>query len=508
LRHASHKSVKTSAVTTRAVVLLTKYTTPAGIRRTGEARTTTPWLRNQGCYNAQNHRRESRGQGPGWVVSDDQALPRRSGKQLNLMKKASMLTTCGFLLLWFWQIEHPLVDKGKPGASPGRKATGPTRSAGLPISKGPTMLPISPAHIYPQPVSGNGSGARIPRRQRRRAAGAAVGAAALLVWAVAGQSPAYAADAPVGLGTAAAYSVLGGTTVTNTGATTLAGDLGVYPGSAVTGFPPGIVAGAIHAGDAAAGQAQSDLTTAYNDAAGRAATTTVAGDLVGQTLTPGVYKSSGPLAVSGALTLNGQGNPNSVFIFQVASTLTTASASSIVLTNSAQACNIYWQVGSSATLGTGSTFNGNILALTSITATTGTTVQGRALARNGQVSLDTNVFTMPGCATATPSPSATPTAAAVPTAATPTATALPTAVTPIPGASTGTGGTGTGAGTGTGGTGGTGAGTANGRGLNIDTAADNRTVSAGPAIGTAAVATGLIGVLMLTRRRHTVQRNK
>ncbi|RKR30144.1 ice-binding family protein [Arthrobacter oryzae] len=310
---------------------------------------------------------------------------------------------------------------------------------------------------------------RGPRERRRTAAGAAIGAAALLAVAVAGQSPAYAADAPVGLGTAAAYSVLGGTTVTNTGPTTLGGELGVNPGSAITGFRPGIAAGAIHRGDAQALQAQSDLTTAYNDAAGRAATASVAGDLVGKTLTPGVYKSSGPLAVSGALTLNGQGNPNSVFIFQVASTLTTASASHIVLTNSAQACNVYWQVASSATLGTASTFKGNILALTSITATTGTTVQGRALARNGQVSLDTNVFTMPGCVTAS--------ASAAGAAAT-TATAPP-AVTPR---------------------------TVSGRGLNIDTAAE--APNAGPAIGTAAVATGLIGAWMLTRRKRPFQRNK
>ncbi|HEX9086810.1 MAG TPA: ice-binding family protein, partial [Arthrobacter sp.] len=257
------------------------------------------------------------------------------------------------------------------------------------------MASTSPAHSHAPIESGDGSRQRSLRLRRRTAVGTAMGASALLALALVGQSPAYAADAPVGLGTAAGYSVLGGTTVTNTGPTTLAGNLGVNPGSAITGFPPGLVAGATHAADAPALQAQSDLTTAYDDAAGRAMTALVAGDLVGKTLAPGVYKSSGPLSVSGALTLNGQGNPNAVFIFQVASTLTTASASSIVLTNSAQACNVYWQVGSSATLGTASTFSGNILALTSITASTGTTVRGRALARNGQVALDTNVFTMP-----------------------------------------------------------------------------------------------------------------
>jgi hypothetical protein len=210
-----------------------------------------------------------------------------------------------------------------------------------------------------------------------------------------------AGGATVGLGTAGTYSVLGGQTVTNTGPSTLGGDLGVSPGTAITGFPPGTVGGATHAGDAAAAQAQSDLVIAYDDAAGRAPTASVAGDLVGQTLTGGVYMSSGPLALSGTLTLDGQGDPGSVFIFQIASTLITASSSHVDLINGAQACNVFWQVGSSATLGTTSTFVGTIMALTSITVTTGTVVEGRALARNGQVSLDDNTFTTPGCNTAT-----------------------------------------------------------------------------------------------------------
>ncbi len=297
--------------------------------------------------------------------------------------------------------------------------------------------------------------------------GAAVSTLALvLVGALVGQSPANAADAPVGLGTVAAYSVLGGQTVTNTGPTTMVGELGVSPGTAITGFPPGVAAGATHAGDAQAAKAQSDLTTAYDDAAGRAPTASVAGDLVGKTLTAGVYKSTGTLDVSGALTLDGQGNPNSVFIFQVASDLTTASASHILLTNSAQACNIYWQVGRSATLGTASTFNGNILALTSITVTTGTTVAGRALARNGQVSLETNVFTMPACATNSASASAAPTASAA------------------------------------------GAGSATNRGVNIQTAAAASWPGV-PVIAAGAVAVGLIGAGMLTGyRRRPYRRNR
>ncbi|MHA7292051.1 ice-binding family protein [Arthrobacter sp. MDT3-24] len=256
---------------------------------------------------------------------------------------------------------------------------------------------------------------------RRRTAAAAGGAAGVVILAAAilwQQAPAFAAT-PVNLGTATSYSVLAGTTVTNTGPTTLQRDLGVSPGTAITGFPPGNSAGATHAADAVALQAQSDVTIAYNNAAGQPLTTSVSGDLVGRTLTEGVYGSTSSLALSGQLTLDGQGNPNSVFVFQAASTLITASTSSIILTNRAQACNVFWQVGSSATLGTASSFKGTILALTSITVETGATVEGRALARNGQVALDTNVFTSPSCAT-TPSTSA-------PATGTPTTTTSQTA---------------------------------------------------------------------------------
>jgi hypothetical protein len=223
------------------------------------------------------------------------------------------------------------------------------------------------------------------------------GAVGLSVLSLLGPSAASAAEAPVGLGTVASYSVLGGQAVTNTGPSLLGADLGVSPGTAITGFPPGLALGAIHAADAAAAQAQSDLVLAYNDTASRAPTSSIAGDLVGQTLTAGVFNSSGPIAVSGTLTLDGQGDPNSLFVFQVASTLITATASHISVINGAQACHVYWQVASSATLGTASTFEGTIMALTSITVTTGTLVHGRALARNGQVSLDDNTFTAPDC---------------------------------------------------------------------------------------------------------------
>jgi hypothetical protein len=191
------------------------------------------------------------------------------------------------------------------------------------------------------------------------------------------------------------FSVLAGTTVTNTGSTTVSGDIGVAPGTAVTGFPPGLAGGTIHLADGAASLAQATLTAGYIDAAGRSGGTSVAGDLVGQTLTSGVYTSTSSLANSGDLTLDAQGNPSAVFIFQISSTLTTGSGSHIVLANGAKACNVFWQVGSSATLGTNSVFKGNIMALTSITVTTGVNVEGRVLARNGAVTLDTDVIT--GC---------------------------------------------------------------------------------------------------------------
>jgi Ice-binding-like/PEP-CTERM motif len=199
----------------------------------------------------------------------------------------------------------------------------------------------------------------------------------------------------VNLGTAASYAVLAGSTVTNTGSSVLTGDVGVSPGSAVTGFPPGtVVGGTIHAGDASAAQAQSDLTTAYNAAAGLTPTANLTGqDLGGLTLTPGVYSFDSSAQLTGTLTLNTLGNPNAVFVFQIGDTLTTASASSVIFSNSLTDSNVYWQVGSSATLGTGTAFEGNILALTSITLTTGATIGcGSALARNGAVTLDTNVI--------------------------------------------------------------------------------------------------------------------
>jgi len=193
------------------------------------------------------------------------------------------------------------------------------------------------------------------------------------------------------------FEILAGSTVTNTGATGVTGDLGVSPGTAVTGFPPGVLRGTLHAGDPTAAQAQLALTAAYNDAAGRSVGVVgIAGNLGGQTLGPGVYKSTSSLEISsGDLTLDAKGDANAVFIFEMASTLTTTTGRKVILAGGARAANIVWQVGSSATLGTNSVFKGNILAMASITVTTGAAVEGRLLSRTGAVTLDTNAILMP-----------------------------------------------------------------------------------------------------------------
>jgi hypothetical protein len=228
------------------------------------------------------------------------------------------------------------------------------------------------------------------------------------------------------LGTASPFGVLASSTVTNTGPSTVGGDLGLYPGTSITGFPPGNVLGTIHATDAVAGNAQADTTTAYNTAAGEAPDVVLpSADLTGLTLDPGVYQNGSAvmLDTNGTLTLNGEGNPASVFIFQVGSTLTTGTNSTISYINGAQPCNVFWQVGSSATLGTSSLFVGTILADQSISVSDTVTVNGRLLASNGAVTLIDDTITPSDCAT------------------------------PGTGGSGGSGGTG---GTGTGGTGGSG----------------------------------------------------
>lgn len=206
----------------------------------------------------------------------------------------------------------------------------------------------------------------------------------------------YGSAVLVGLGTAESFAVLGASTVTNTGPTVVDGNLGVSPGTAITGFPLGMVNGTIDDGNTVAMQAQADLTTAYNFAAGEACGNNLTGqDLGGLTLTPGVYCFSSSAQLTGTLALDAQGDPNAVFVFQIGSTLTTASGSSVDFLNGDQGGNLFWQVGSSATLGTTTAFNGSILALASITLNTGATIDcGRALASTGAVTMDTNVVSI------------------------------------------------------------------------------------------------------------------
>jgi ice-binding like protein len=210
-------------------------------------------------------------------------------------------------------------------------------------------------------------------------------------------SAAVAAPATVGLGTAASYSVLAGSTVTNTGPTTMFGDLGLAPGSSVTGAPH--VLGQTHVDDAVAIEAKLDLTTAYNAAASRPTEGSAGTDLAGQTFTPGVRTASGALLLSaGSVVLDAQGDPNAVFIFQIGSTLITGSNTTVQLVNGAQACNVFWQVGSSATLGTGTRFVGTVMAAETITANTAATIHGRLLAQTAAVNMDTNTITQSNCA--------------------------------------------------------------------------------------------------------------
>jgi hypothetical protein len=229
------------------------------------------------------------------------------------------------------------------------------------------------------------------RRTIRALAGVTILATGLSLLA---QTTAHAAATSPPLGSAANFAVLGATTVTSTGPSVVTGDLGVAPGAAVTGFPPGTVVGTVHAGDPAATQAQGDVATAYAFAAGQSCDQNLSGqDLGGMTLPPAVYCFNSSAQLTGTLHLDAQGSPTAAWVFQVTSSLTTASNSAVVVVNGATPCNndnVTWQVGSSATVGTGSSFVGNVLANTSITFNAGATSTGSLYAHTGAVTLDSN----------------------------------------------------------------------------------------------------------------------
>jgi len=241
------------------------------------------------------------------------------------------------------------------------------------------------------------------RKQTRVAACAAAVAALTAGFLVSTAGSAQAIATAVPLHTAESFAVLAGSGITNTGTTTIDGDVGASPTGTVTLngpitlVPPSVY----HQADAVADQAKTDLVTGYNNAAGQARDADSGGELGGQTLVAGVYGTDSTLGLTGTVTLDGGGRTDGVWVFQVGSGVTTASSSSVSLTNGAQACNVYWQVGSSATLGTSTAFVGTILANTSITATTGATIEGRLLASGGAVTLDSNTITKPGCLTTT-----------------------------------------------------------------------------------------------------------
>lgn len=204
-------------------------------------------------------------------------------------------------------------------------------------------------------------------------------------------------ETDIPLASAAPYAALGGTSITNTGPSALTGDIGVYTGTSVTGFPPGTYTGTKNVDNSTSKAAQANLTIAFNDAKGLTnCPVSVAGNIGGQTLAPGLYKSTSTLAISsGALTLSGGGNPNAVWVFQVASALTVASGRTVILSDGAQAGNVFWQVGSSATFGTTSAMKGTVMAYASITMNSGSTLNGRALAETGDVTLADSTITVP-----------------------------------------------------------------------------------------------------------------
>ena len=239
----------------------------------------------------------------------------------------------------------------------------------------------------------NGAGRRrLAARRLPRAFAAVLGASVLAM-----APHASAAQAPVGLGTAQSFAVLAGSGITNTGPTTITGDVGTFPTTTRSGFGSVTLTGTDHGGDAVTQGAKNDLVVAYNDAAGRSPVTNVPVELGGTTLLAGVYTSP-TLGLTGTLTLDAQGRTDAQFIFLAGSTLIAESNSRVLLLNGADPCRVVWQVGSSATFKAGTSFVGDVLAYTSITAQTSATFQGRLLARNGAVTLDTNTITRSNCA--------------------------------------------------------------------------------------------------------------
>ena len=264
------------------------------------------------------------------------------------------------------------------------------------------------------------SNAAVPCKKVRRYVGPI---AAIVLGSSLFATAAFAAQGPVGLGTADSFAVLAGAGITNTGLTTIDGDVGTFPTPSETGFGSVVLTGTNHAGDAVTQGAKDDLVTAYNDAAGRQPVTSLPVELGGSTLLPGVY-GSGTFGLTGTLTLDAMGDKDAEFIFQAASTVIAEVNSRVVLINGAGPCHVVWQLGSSATFKTGTQFVGDVLAYTSITAQTGATFQGRLLALNGAVTLDTNTITKASC-TAPSSGGGTPPSTGTPPGGTPSSPPKP-----------------------------------------------------------------------------------
>ena len=316
------------------------------------------------------------------------------------------------------------TDRRPEGLGPDRRQLGPARSVrsfGQLARELPSKRAIAATDVGREEMDGGRNVGKAP------ALIGTIGIALVLAIGAMVGSAANAAGPPtVLLGTATSFAVLAGAGITNTGPTTITGDVGSFPTTTQTGFASVTLTGTNHAGDTVTQVAKADLVTAYNQAAASGPTIPVVADLGGQTLVAGVYNSATTLGLTGALTLSG--SSSDVWIFQAGSALTTATGSSVVLIGGAQSCNVFWQIGTDTTIGTGSAFKGTIIGMNSITLTTGATIDGRALARNGAVTLDTNTITRSNCTATSPNTTPTPT----PATATPTPTPGLPLITPTP----------------------------------------------------------------------------